>query len=240
MSRTVPSGSDPSATPASAARAAANRANAQLSTGPRTPEGKARSSINALKLGLFSRQLDLAAERLGEDSAEFAALHADLTAEYRPEGRDESMLVDRMAALWWRLQRLAAQQQTYLAERLKAANPLMALKESEVCSLHEARLDRMLRATRKDLLARQGWRLGATERRVTALRRTWEAEKAERRLASEAHDWQAAQARVAAARAQDAERAAYEAAGPHPAPPGGNGAAPNHPAHPGPATGSSA
>ena len=38
--------------PASAARVAANRRNAQLSTGPRTAEGKARSRRNALKHGL--------------------------------------------------------------------------------------------------------------------------------------------------------------------------------------------
>jgi hypothetical protein len=36
-------------------RLAANRANAQLSTGPTTPEGKARSSRNAVKTGLTGR-----------------------------------------------------------------------------------------------------------------------------------------------------------------------------------------
>ena len=202
-----------------AARAAANRANAQHSTGPRTPEGKARSSQNALKHGCFSRNLERAAERLGEDRAEFDNFAAELTAEYQPEGPEETMLVDRMAALWWRMQRLAAQQQAYLAERLKAAIPLMALKEAEGPSLLEARLDRMLRAARKDLLAHQAWRLSATERRVAALRRHMDAESTARRIADhaqerqiiEARESQATQERLVRLLAQQEDRAQQEA-----------------------------
>ena len=41
--------------PISDAQMAANRANAQKSTGPRTEEGKAISSQNALKHGVYSR-----------------------------------------------------------------------------------------------------------------------------------------------------------------------------------------
>jgi len=199
-----PNPSDPAL---SDARVAANRANAQHSTGPRTPEGKATSSLNALKHGLFSRNFDLAAGPLKEDRAEFDAFAAALVAEYQPEGAEESLLVDRMAALWWRLQRLAAQQQAYLAERLKTAEPLAAVEESEACTLMEARLDRMLRAARKDLLARQGWRTGATARRVAALRRQWDAEKDERLLAMEAREWQATQERLARAQQEDRTRA---------------------------------
>jgi hypothetical protein len=47
-------GADPS--PAiSASQLAANRANAQLSSGPQTPEGKAKSCLNAVKTGLTGR-----------------------------------------------------------------------------------------------------------------------------------------------------------------------------------------
>ena len=45
----------------------ANRQNAKKSTGPRTPEGKARSSQNALKHGLLARDAVMA----DEDPAEY-------------------------------------------------------------------------------------------------------------------------------------------------------------------------
>lgn len=57
---------DTTATPkttVSERRLAANRANTQLSTGPRTPEGKAKSSLNAVKTGLAGRTVLLSTLR---------------------------------------------------------------------------------------------------------------------------------------------------------------------------------
>ncbi|HEX4164888.1 MAG TPA: hypothetical protein VHZ55_05385, partial [Bryobacteraceae bacterium] len=48
-------GPQPSESVVSEARLAANQANAQLSTGPRTEEGKARSSANAITTALTGR-----------------------------------------------------------------------------------------------------------------------------------------------------------------------------------------
>jgi hypothetical protein len=82
---------------ATAAQIIACAANAQHSTGPRSPEGKAVSSRNALKLGLYSRSDILP----GEDPAEFDQLLHDFEAEYRPVGPVQTAAVhDLVRAIW--------------------------------------------------------------------------------------------------------------------------------------------
>ncbi len=79
----------------------ANRANAQKSTGPRTPEGKATVAQNAIKHGLLARQAVIA----GEDTDDYELLRDQLGAELAPVGLLEARLVERIAGLLWRLQR---------------------------------------------------------------------------------------------------------------------------------------
>ena len=90
--------------PISEARLAANRANARRSTGPRTAEGKARSSQNARKYGFISESL--AAQEL-EDSADFASHHEDLRHCYKPQDEIQAASVLQIATLQWRIDRLA-------------------------------------------------------------------------------------------------------------------------------------
>lgn len=85
----------------SAAQLAANRANAQHSTGPKTPEGKVSSSRNSLKHGLASGEMIIP----GEDRAAFAALLHDLIGDHQPVGVTEEMLVQQMAQAYWLAQR---------------------------------------------------------------------------------------------------------------------------------------
>jgi hypothetical protein len=87
--------------PISKAKLAANRANAQLSTGPVTPEGKAASSQNNFKHGLYSKQIVAS----GEDPVELDALKTDLRAEHQPASLTEEMLVNEIAEQYWRLKR---------------------------------------------------------------------------------------------------------------------------------------
>jgi hypothetical protein len=87
--------------PVSNAKLAANKANALLSTGPVTPEGKATSSQNNFKHGLYSKQLVMK----GENPADLDALKADLIAEHQPANTTEELLVNEMAEQYWRLKR---------------------------------------------------------------------------------------------------------------------------------------
>ncbi len=85
-----------------ATRAEINRANAQKSTGPKTPEGQARSSQNSFKHGLYAREVLMDCE----DPARFDALRADLRREHQPLNTTEEILVDELAQHYWRLCRL--------------------------------------------------------------------------------------------------------------------------------------
>jgi hypothetical protein len=80
----------------------ANRANARRSSGPKTPAGKARSRMNAVKHGLTAREV----VSRNEDPAEFEALRLGLEADFAPKMTLEHELVDRLAGLFWRLRRV--------------------------------------------------------------------------------------------------------------------------------------
>ncbi|MHC4426124.1 MAG: hypothetical protein ACYSYV_08515 [Planctomycetota bacterium] len=109
----------------------ANQQNAQRSTGPRTAEGKAAVSQNAVKHGLFSSQTVVK----GENEADFDLFSDKLLAELAPVGALESMLAERFVNLSWRLRRaehmqnqaidvmIAQDGPSPLAQRLKASLP---------------------------------------------------------------------------------------------------------------------
>ncbi|HEX3743485.1 MAG TPA: hypothetical protein VHW09_06135 [Bryobacteraceae bacterium] len=80
---------------------AANRRNAQKSTGPRTPEGKARSSQNALKSGI-----DAHAQIIhGESPADLERLKFDYQERFLPDTPEQRMLVDTLIDCEWLLRR---------------------------------------------------------------------------------------------------------------------------------------
>ena len=66
--------------------------------GPQTPEGKARSSMNALKHGLRARSFGLLPE---ESKAEWAQHVGDLRGSYRPRDAAEEKLVTAIATAMW-------------------------------------------------------------------------------------------------------------------------------------------
>ncbi|MGA2185690.1 MAG: hypothetical protein ABSH47_21945 [Bryobacteraceae bacterium] len=86
----------------------ANRRNALASTGPRTTEGKSRSSANATKHGLSAAFRVLT----NENQEEFDELIAEYHRTFAPTNTHEQFLVEEMAQSRWRLAR---------ARRLEAA-----------------------------------------------------------------------------------------------------------------------
>jgi hypothetical protein len=70
-----------------------NRANAQLSTGPKTEAGKQRSSLNALRHGLTGQLVVMPTE----DLQAYQSHLKSFTDEYHPEGATEANLVQALA-----------------------------------------------------------------------------------------------------------------------------------------------
>lgn len=83
---------------------AANRRNAQLSTGPKTEEGKNRSRRNAVRHGLTAETVIDAIE----STEDYAAFELAVTSDYDVRTAVERELVLRLASLLWRLRRAIA------------------------------------------------------------------------------------------------------------------------------------
>jgi len=75
----------------------ANRANAQKSTGPRSVEGKRRSSFNALKHGACATQVVLPYEK----RADYDQFHQNLLDDYQPQSVLEELMLERLATAQW-------------------------------------------------------------------------------------------------------------------------------------------
>ena len=88
---------------ATKAQITANRNNAKQSTGPKTTEGKATVSQNAIKHGLTAKKTVIP----GEEHLDFNLYHYEMIEELDPLGPMESMLADRIVSLAWRLERAA-------------------------------------------------------------------------------------------------------------------------------------
>src|SRR5262245_29765862 len=79
----------------------ANRRNALKSTGPITPEGKERSSCNAVRHGLTAETVIAVIE----SSTDYEAFEATVISDYNAETAVERQLVLRLASALWRLRR---------------------------------------------------------------------------------------------------------------------------------------
>ncbi|MCC6362637.1 MAG: hypothetical protein IT165_03885, partial [Bryobacterales bacterium] len=89
-------------TPKKLSRAEASRINGAKSRGPVTPEGKARSSQNALKHGLASRAVVL----FNESHEEYDALLLEYRTLYKPMDQYEADRVTDIVNARWRIRRI--------------------------------------------------------------------------------------------------------------------------------------
>jgi hypothetical protein len=119
---------------ASPAQFQANRRNAAASTGPVTPDGKARSSRNHLKFGLFATQNCVRPEETGEYNKLSKALWKDLS----PVGPVEEMLAVEIVRTAWRLHRCA------VAEAEDGASPATQAAVDRARASAHASLHRLL------------------------------------------------------------------------------------------------
>jgi hypothetical protein len=109
----------------------ANRMNAQKSTGPKTPEGKAKSRRNALQHGLTAKTCMLA----DEDPGDLLDLVAEIRKKFDPQDTDEDFLIERMAKARIRYNRIMPIEASIFNLRLvvdKAPPPQMEA-QGETC-----------------------------------------------------------------------------------------------------------
>jgi hypothetical protein len=80
----------------------ANRRNALKSTGPKSDQGKASSSMNALRHGLTAQQAVLP----HENEHDYEKLRDGMLESYAPENTAEQALIEELVSAYWRLLRL--------------------------------------------------------------------------------------------------------------------------------------
>ena len=121
----------------------ANRLNAQKSTGPRSVEGKARASMNALKTGIDAQSQTIP----GEPISQLEALTDDYYQRFCPTTPEQRMLVDTLIDCEWLLRRFRR------VEGQMWENPIFEITFAKAFrddSDHFARLQRRIDATQRN------------------------------------------------------------------------------------------
>lgn len=101
-------------------RAIAARANSQLSTGPRTDEGKSIACRNAITHGLYATPVVI--PELGESQNEYDVQVKTIVEHFKPRDAYESTLCHEIAECFWRLRRVRAYRRETTSLALKHAD----------------------------------------------------------------------------------------------------------------------
>jgi hypothetical protein len=133
----------------------ANRRNAQRSTGPRSPEGKAASRLNALKCGIDAQVHVIP----GEDPDALEELALEYHHRFQPATPDQRMMVDAMIHSEWLLRRYRKVEAELWTFRLRKSykpdrkNPLGDIfgRSVDVFGRLQRRIDSIERTYRRSL-----------------------------------------------------------------------------------------
>jgi len=106
----------------------ASRANGSRSKGPNSAHGKQRVRLNAVKDGLFSKELVI--ESAGEQQEDFDKLKAAVWDFFQPANLLEEMLVADFVENWWRRQRIRRLESAELKNRIET----LAIRRLLQCS----------------------------------------------------------------------------------------------------------
>ena len=147
-------------------RIEANRRNAQKSTGPRSIDGRARSSMNALRHGITGQVSIMTVEDRGAHDK----FVQELIESLRPEGAVELQFASVIAEDFWRLQRIRAVENDMFAlgnfseaadidvdhpeihaSLTRAQTFLDRSKDFERLTLYEQRINRAIEKNRRQL-----------------------------------------------------------------------------------------
>ncbi len=157
----------------SQAKIEANRANAAKSTGPRSPEGKAASRMNAVKHGLTAATVLMP----HEDAKAYKAFRAQMLDSLRPVGAVEGLFADRVVAIAWRLTRACRAEMELLesaADRVEQRKAICGSLFAMTGTAEEAEPTKELRVGRAFAwLAANSDTLGRFSRYETALERAF-------------------------------------------------------------------
>src|SRR6516162_8315079 len=111
-----------------------NRRNSLRSTGPRTPEGKQRARLNALKHGLRAEEFALP----GEDQEELKRLTDEWVDYYEPRSPGERAVLDRCVYATLQAKRCARFHAEAVAEQVRSAQEdWFHTQEDEFAALKE-------------------------------------------------------------------------------------------------------
>ena len=87
----------------------ANRKNAQLSTGPKTQVGKAKSALNAVKHGIFTKKC--LKHISDEEARDYETLRLGIFESLKPKDQMQAILCDKVTIDVWRLRKVLAFEQ---------------------------------------------------------------------------------------------------------------------------------